>query len=403
MASVKIVLRQKENKDGTYPLCIRITKDRKSSFIHLGKHINESFWDEENQRVRKSYPNSKRLNNFLLKKLSEANEKLLELETQRSDVSPRAIKIGIKPTIGVTFFPQAQYYLDNLKASGKYNRHSADQPRIKRFKEFLKGEDIQFQDITIPLLTKFAAHLKGTREISERTIINHLVVIRTVFSQAIKASLVDAKYYPFGKNKIKIKFPQSVKVGLSREDVKKIEDLKFRAGSPQDHARNIWLFSFYFAGMRISDILRLRWSDFQNDRLHYSMGKNAKAGSLKVYESANKILSQYAKDKNSSDDLVFPELKGLKDLNNTFTVQKKISNAVGKLNKALKKVKEDAKLNQKLTLHIARHTFGNISGDKISIQMLQKLYRHTSITTTIGYQANFIHKDADDALDSVIN
>lgn len=34
--------------------------------------------------------------------------------------------------------------------------------------------------------------------------------------------------------------------------------------------------------------------------------------------------------------------------------------------------------------------------------MLQKLYRHTSITTTIIYQSNFIHKDVDDALDAVI-
>ncbi len=34
--------------------------------------------------------------------------------------------------------------------------------------------------------------------------------------------------------------------------------------------------------------------------------------------------------------------------------------------------------------------------------MLQKLYRHTSITTTIGYQANFIHKDKDEALAAVI-
>jgi hypothetical protein len=54
-------------------------------------------------------------------------------------------------------------------------------------------------------------------------------------------------------------------------------------------------------------------------------------------------------------------------------------------------------------MHIARHTFGNISGDKIPIQMLQKLYRHTSITTTINYQGNFMHKDTDDALNSVID
>jgi hypothetical protein len=35
--------------------------------------------------------------------------------------------------------------------------------------------------------------------------------------------------------------------------------------------------------------------------------------------------------------------------------------------------------------------------------MLQKLYRHTNIETTTGYQANFIHKDADSALEAVLN
>lgn len=55
-----------------------------------------------------------------------------------------------------------------------------------------------------------------------------------------------------------------------------------------------------------------------------------------------------------------------------------------------------------MPIPITRHTFGNLSNDKIPIQMLQKLYRHSSIATTIGYQANFMHKDADDALDAVI-
>ncbi|OYX26448.1 MAG: hypothetical protein B7Z06_05660, partial [Flavobacteriales bacterium 32-35-8] len=58
---------------------------------------------------------------------------------------------------------------------------------------------------------------------------------------------------------------------------------------------------------------------------------------------------------------------------------------------------------KKITMHIARHSFGNISEDLIPIKMLQKLYRHSSITTTINYQANFIHKDADEALNKVIS
>ena len=34
--------------------------------------------------------------------------------------------------------------------------------------------------------------------------------------------------------------------------------------------------------------------------------------------------------------------------------------------------------------------------------MLQKLYRHSDITTTINYQQSFINKDTDDALALVI-
>ncbi len=266
----------------------------------------------------------------------------------------------------------------------------------------MKGEDIAFSDITVSVIKRFAAHLKSTREISERTVVNHLVVIRSIFSQAIGLEIVDAKYYPFGKSKIRIKFPDSTKLGLTKDEVLLIENVELAPNSPINHARNLWLFSFYFAGMRLSDILRLRWSDFQNDRLHYTMGKNQKTGSLKIPDKVKDILLQYENKKRSDDDLIFPHLKMLPDLSDSFVVQKKIKNADHRLNESLRALAESLKIKKQLTMHIARHTFGNISGDKIPIQMLQKLYRHSSITTTIGYQANFIHKDTDAALDAVV-
>jgi integrase/recombinase XerD len=75
---------------------------------------------------------------------------------------------------------------------------------------------------------------------------------------------------------------------------------------------------------------------------------------------------------------------------------------IKRIDTLLQDIAGQIKTDKKLTMHIARHTFGNISGDKIPIQMLQKLYWHTSITTTIGYQANFMHKDKDEALTAVI-
>jgi integrase/recombinase XerD len=403
MASIKVILRKKINKEGKLPLSIQIIKDRKKSIIHLGQYINESDWDPLKQRVKKSHPNSRDLNTYILKRLTEANSKLLELETQKGSITSKSIKQGLKAASNSTFFAQAAIYLETLKESGKFNRFSADRPRVNRFKEFLKGDDISFQDITIPLLNRFKGYLKGTRQICDRTIINHLVVIRSIFSQAIRDNIVDPKYYPFGKDKIRIKFPDSMKISLSIEEVKKIEELELEKGSSIDHARNLWLISFYFAGMRVSDLLRLKWSDFYNERLHYAMGKNAKGGSLKIPDKAAKILSEYEQKKRNEDDLVFHHLKTAINPNDLFDIQKKISYAVKSLDESLVKVAERAKINKKLTMHIARHTFGNISGDKIPIQMLQKLYRHSSITTTIGYQSNFIHKDADDALDAVIS
>jgi integrase len=400
MGALKVVLKKDKKKDGTYPLAFRITKDRTTHYILIGHSILQKDWDETNQKVKKSHPNSARLNNIISSKYAEAYDKLLEMETKKNDVSSVNIKKGLVSAKAGTFFKQAEIYLDNLKKNGKFNQHTADSPRVERLREFLNGADIVFEEINPSLLKRFKAFLKGTRGITERTAVNHLVVIRTIFNQAIAAGVADKKHYPFGKGKIVIKFPDSIKIGLTPEEVKKLEDLDLPNG-PYNNARNIWLFSFYFAGMRISDVLRLKWSDFQDNRLYYAMGKNAKGDSLMVTDKALKILAQYKRPE-PKHNLVFPDLESLDSLDDPFEVQRRINQRVKRIDTLLKKIGEQIETDKKLTMHIARHTFGNISGDRIPIQMLQKLYRHTSITTTIGYQANFIHKDKDEALTAVI-
>ncbi|MFC3560522.1 phage integrase SAM-like domain-containing protein [Pedobacter jamesrossensis] len=459
MASIKVVLRKKKHTNkktqeitNSYPLALRIIKNRVPSFIFLGHSLeSETQWDAKAQEVKRTHPNSKRLNALILAKRTEATDTLIDLEVQKKDHSASSVKRKIKPAIGNTFDEQAKAYLNNFRLEGKYNRISSDEPRINHFKEFNKNQNISFSEITVPLLRRYTAWLKANRKvkdkngnekpISERTIINHLLVIRTIYNQAIKNEVADIKNYPFGKGKISIKFPDSNKIGLNAEEGKGLEQLastlpdiatltlgremKHKGAPTKDadtikeeqsnfealdlidrpylkHALNVWLFSFYFAGMRVSDVLRSKWSDFQNDRNYYSMGKNDKSGSLKIPEKALAILEQY-KSHEQKHDLIFPELKALDNLNNKYDVQRKIAYADKRLNKALAVISEDLGLTKKLTMHIARHTFGNLAGEKIPIQMLQKLYRHSSITTTIGYQANFVHKDADEALDSVIN
>ena len=298
------------------------------------------------------------------------------------------------------FFARAELHLANLQQQKKFNRYSADKGKISVFRQFLNGDDIPFPSITTQLLYNYRVYLKSKGRATQ-TIITYLSILQNIFNQAIGDGLVDKRYFPFDDEKITIKPPRSLKVGLSADDVKRIEALELPAGSYMNHARNIWLISFYFAGMRVSDVLRLKWTDFQNDRLYYSMGKNDKPGSLKLPEKVSTILAQY-KGQQNRHQLVFSDLEMLPDIHDAFAVEKRIKATIAKINPALKDIAEKLGITQKLTMHIARHTFGNISGDKIPIQMLQKLYRHSDIKTTMGYQSNFIHKDADEALDAVI-
>ena len=399
MATVKVVLRKKKNKDGTYPIAIRITKDRKTSFIHLGYSIPETDWDDAAKQVKKSHSNSVRMNNYILKRYSEANDQSLELETSKPTVTAKSVKQKIKPKADSSFFSQADLYVQRLKDAGKFKRWTNERSNVKFLKEYLKS-DCSFQDVTIGVLERYKAHLLAKPSVSERTATNHLVTVRSIFSMAIADGACDSKFYPFGKGKIKIKFPDSKKLGLTAAEVKRIESAELEGKA--NHARNIWLLSFYFAGIRVSDVFRLKWSDFHDGRLYYAMGKNNKVDSLKVSDKVMAILAQYQEDKDETPDLIFPELREV-DLKNQFETDRVISSRLTAIDKQLRAVvAKEAKIKKPLHMHISRHTFGNISGDKIPIQMLQKLYRHSNISTTVGYQASFINKDTDDALVAVI-
>lgn len=401
MSSITAILRKKPNKQGQYPIYIRMTKDRKSSFIALGYYIDQEHWDEKNRKVRKSHPNSVRLNNLIAKKVAEAGGKLIEADTSDKIVSLKAVRKKIINK-GADFFILANDYLNNLERLEKFNALYSERPKIMHFKEFLNCGSFPVEQIDEKLLNSFQAYLKAERKVSDRTVANHLISIRTIYNIAIKEGLVSNKNYPFGKEGIRVRIPESIKQGLTKQEVLSMEELELKYGSKEWHTRNVWLFSFYLAGIRLSDVLKARWSDFDTERFTYKMGKNKKVVSLKIPEKIRGILSCYESQKPLNNGYIFPELRNT-DCKNAKDMIKAVKAAGVSLNFYLKRIAKKASIDKTLSMHISRHTFGNISGDKISVQMLQRLYRHSSITTTVNYQANFISKDIDDALDAVID
>jgi len=401
-ASTQITLRKKPNKKGLYPLAIRITKNRRSTYRHIGQYIDIEDWDEANKSVKKSNPNSKKLNELISAKVKEANKGLISLQAKDKDATAFYIKKEIyKPSQKLSFLELAQEHLDELEVSNKHNRLSSDTCYVGYILKFNKSKQLTFKEIDERFLKKLKIYLIKENSLCLTSVMNVFVFIRMLYNKALKARIVKKKLYPFGGDRIKIKFPETEKIGLNAKEILRIEALT-NLSYNEMHARNVWLYSFNLAGVRVSDALRTRWSDIKDNRLYYRMGKNSKLLSLKIPVKVQEILNFYMTDKRENNDFIFPELKkaNLKDSKDVF---RKMKTGNKKFNYYLKSIAKKAEIEKKLTMHIARHSFGNIASDAIHPLMLQKLYRHSDLKTTLNYQANFIYKDADDALDSVIN
>lgn len=405
MATLKTVLHTKTDAKGNkeFRLALRLTVNRKRSYYYLGQKVEPKFWDVQGEKVKSSHTRHKQLNRLIRKKYDEIEDVIFEMETSKQNYTAKQIIDSIrKNTKRLSFFELADEHIEDLINANNHNRAISDRSKLNRIKEFAKKRNFEFEEIDENLLKKLKIYLRTTSGLSERSVMNIFVMIRLLYNKAISRKIVDRKFYPFGKDKIKIKYPQTIKIGLDEHEIRKIEELDLDPRTAVWHTRNVFLFSFYLAGIRISDVLRMRWSDIVAERLYYKMSKNDKADSLKLPEPVIKILSHYQVDKKNKYDYIFPELKTI-PINDSKAIYSRIKTSIKRLNTNLTVIADLAEIDKKITNHIARHSFGNIAGDKVSPQMLQKLYRHTHLSTTIGYQGNFIHKNADEALNAIIN
>ena len=403
MASISPIIRANRAKaNDTVPIQIRVTYKRNSCKINIGHRIKQRDWDDEKKRVKKSHDNSVRLNNLIQNFISKIDNYIIEKEASNEPVVFAEIKEKVfnKTNTAHTFKEYSLEYLEDLHKEKKYAQFGSSRAQVNKMIAFF-GDYVNFSALTINHIKKFKVFLKSDYNQSERSIVNHLIVLRAICNKAIRDGLMNKNDYPFGGEGVVIRIPNSIKVGLNLEEIKLLELAKIKSFTSKWNARNAFLLSFYFAGARISDVLRIKWIDIVDGRLHYKMGKNNKVGSIAVAKKANDILEQYKKKRWSKEEFVLPELNNA-DLSDEKDVYRKIITATKKYNKWLKKLADEVGIEKKVTCHIARHSFGNISGDKIPVQMLQKLYRHSDITTTINYQQSFINKDTDDALALVI-
>jgi site-specific recombinase XerD len=109
-------------------------------------------------------------------------------------------------------------------------------------------------------------------------------------------------------------------------------------------------------GINFIDIANLKWENIKNERLEYTRLKTKEDFSVALMLPAIKFLDYYKKlafDENNT--YIFPILS------NTYKTPQSIRNRLVKMlrivNQDLKTIGENAKISEKLTTYVARHSF----------------------------------------------
>ena len=267
MATIKVILKEnKKDINGEMPLYLRIIKDRKTKFISLGYKIKEKDWNEAQSTVKKSHPEAARLNNFIAHKIAEAQGLSLEMETASKYVEPKSIKEAILGKSSVSFLKYADAYVEMSKLTntvGTYKRYKAV---VSKIRNYLNNKDFTFNDLTPAFLKAYEKHLRS-KEINNtsNTIHANFKVIRRIITEAINEEIM-----PFEKNpflRYQVKSEKTTVDFLTEEELIKIESLVLNPESMKFHHRNMFIFACYAGGLRISDLITLKWSSFDGERL----------------------------------------------------------------------------------------------------------------------------------------
>ncbi|WP_207435378.1 site-specific integrase [Sabulibacter ruber] len=398
MATVKLLLRtEKSDASGEAPLYIRITKDRKPKYISLGIKIHPKHWNEAEKKVKKAHPNSQRLNNLLAVKIAEAEGVALTLETAEKNTPAIKIKEAVLGKTSESFLKYADHYIKALEKNNQISTTEKARAVFSKLRAFLRNRDLLFDQLTVTFLKSYERHLKDEVGNSTNTIHANLRVIRRIINEAISEDIMSFEKNPFLKFKLKLE--KTVKAYLTEEELLKIEELPFKPGTRKYDHRNMYVFAAYAGGLRISDVLQLKWKHFDGERVVIDTHKTGSTVSIKLPAKAITILDGYRTSSSRQDDFIFPVLNPLKDYTNPRTLYTALSAATTYTNKDIRAIGEQIGFSGNLSFHSSRHTWATRALKKgMRIEYVSKLMGHTSIKTTQVY-AKIVSEELDRAMD----
>jgi integrase/recombinase XerD len=298
MHSIKPVLRiDKAKANGEAPLYIRIIKERKPTYKSLKFYLDPRHWDEKLTKVRKSHPNSVRLNHQISQKIAALSDAMLKLEDSPSPYHTAKVFNAVQGGKSIGLLEYAYTVLDRMDASSSIGTARRYKAVISKVSTYLNNKDIPIIDVTVKWLKDYETYLRRQMKNQTNTIASNMRVLRKIFNDADGEDLL-----PIGKNpfdKYAINSVSTEVEHFSEEELTAIMNVQLTPGTRIEQHRDLFIFACYAGGIRIGDLLKLKWKNFDGERIMLITSKTKEPVSIKLAGVPLDIISRQTTERDT--------------------------------------------------------------------------------------------------------
>lgn len=388
--------KNRRNKRGEVKIYIRFTQDRKSSYKCTNIALPSNMWDFAKGKVKSTYKLCNAVNMLLEKQLSEIRQDLMVTAMKTKHISSTQAKKLVFNKLNLSFFKLSEEVMDNFEKDGKIGMRDRIKTVFAKFEEFLGSKNATFYDIDEKVLLDFQNHLRTKYENKVNTIQGNMKIIRRIFSIAIERSIITSNDDPF-KN-VKIRQEKSIRDFLTEDEVIRLSKLDLEEGSYLERVRDVFIWTIFSGGLRISDVLLLRKSNFEANVLTLIIQKTKTPHRVTLPENAYKVLMKYIEQIKVADGFAFGLLEERFNGVSAIELDKAVTGATQKYNKALKVLASMAGINKTVGSHQARISFVTIAAQNgVPLTTIQGIVCHAKLEMTAHY-SKFVDNQGDTAL-----
>ena len=403
-ATVEVVCyKSKPLKDGTFPLMLRVTKDRKRKYVSLGLSLHEKFWDFEKGKPKRNCPNKEQIERLIAAKTAEYNDLIVEMTAQQREYTVETLVSHFHNQVRcATVVELYDKLIDDMKRGGKLgNAGVYKYSRTSLLKFTGQRLQIPFSDIDAVWLRRYENWLR-TSDCGDTTISQLFRTLRSVFNKAVELQLVKRDYYPFDAYKVSKFDTRTKKRAITKEDARKVIALDLSQGYPSERlARDIFVFSYFGAGINFADIALLKYGNVRDGRVQYVRKKTGKPINFLLTEEMRNIIVKYQRQGQTDEDYIFPIL----DRRVHRTEQQRYDRThkvLTNTNRWLRKIGQRVGIEH-LTTYVARHTFATVlKRSGVNIAIISESLGHSDLSTTQIYLDSFENSQIDAAMQNLL-